>query len=72
MQASLPEHLRDPVGPYEEDGTTPTRLDADLFNCLLDRNYCHTLSDNDKQNVKDRLWKLGTIVRTIHNCSWPE
>jgi hypothetical protein len=71
VQQALPEELRDPVGPFEADGTTPTRLDATLFNCLQDRNYCHTLSDNDKQNVKDRLWRLGQVLKVMHNCSWP-
>lgn len=71
VQESLPDSLRDPVGPYEADGKTPTSLDGTLFNCLLERSYCHTLSDNDKQNVKDRLWRLGQVLKVMHNCSWP-
>ena len=64
LQSRLPSHLQDPVPPG-------SLLDGTLFACLLDRNLCHSLSENTKQLLKQRLWNVGQIVRFFHNCSWP-
>jgi hypothetical protein len=66
---SLPEYLRDPVGPYDKKGN-PTRLDGTLFRALLDRHYQHTLSESKKQMLKGRLWSVGQTIRKMHNYTW--
>lgn len=72
-QADFPErlaHLRDTVGPFLPDGS-PMPLDGTLFQCLLDRNFVHTLSDDAKQTIKGKLWHLGEVLKNIHNSLWP-
>ena len=70
LQAQCPEHLRDSVPPVLADGVTPTPLDGTLFQCLLDRHFVHTLSDDGKQNIKEKLWHLGEVLQVVHNTLW--
>lgn len=68
QQASIPEeyaHLRDPVKP----GVV---LDGSLLQCILDRNYIHTLSDNKKQQLKQCMWHIGNVLKVFTNCSHTE
>jgi len=69
IQNECPEHLRDPVQPFLPDGS-PTPLDGTLFQCLLDRNFVHTLTDDGKQNIKKKLWHLGEVLQSMHNALW--
>jgi len=69
IQAHCPEHLRDPVAPTLPDGS-PTPLDGTLFQCLLDRHFVHTLTDDGKQNIKEKLWHLGEVLQCLHNALW--
>lgn len=66
---SLPEYLRDPVGPFDKEGNA-TRLDGTLFRALLDRHYQHTLTESKKQMLKGRLWSVGQTIRKMHNYTW--
>eukprot|EP01034_Spumella_vulgaris_P027120 gene27121-33797_t len=67
-QASIPDqyaNLRSPVVPG-------TELDGTFFQCVLDRNYIHTLSDELKQEMKAKMWHAGNVLRILNNNSWPE
>ena len=64
-QESLPESLsyvRSPVKPGEP-------LDGKLLKILLQENLDGIL-EKDKQALKERLWKVGNILLTIHNIVW--
>ena len=67
-QASIPEefsNLKSTVPPG-------TELDGTFFQCVLDRNYIHTLSDELKQEMKAKMWHAGNVLRILNNNSWPE
>lgn len=57
-------HLRDPVQPG-------TPLDSTLWHCILDKYVVHTLSEAQKQDIKQRIWHVGTIVKNMHSSLWP-
>jgi len=68
QQKNIPEylaHLRSPVVPG-------TPLCGKLFQCMLDRYYMFTLSDIEKQEIKARMWKVGSILMRMHNLLWPD
>jgi hypothetical protein len=58
------EHLR-------SDVTPGTPLDSILLRSVIDRNFCFTLTDSVKQELKQRMWSIGTILRIMHNSLWP-
>lgn len=58
-------HLCDPVGPEMD-------LDGTFMQCVLERKYIHTLSDERKQQMKAKLWHLGTVLKDLTNCCWPD
>ena len=58
-------HLCDPVGPQMD-------LDGTFMQCVLERKYIHTLSDERKQQMKAKLWHLGTVLKDLTNCCWPD
>lgn len=58
-------HLCDPVGPTMD-------LDGTFMQCILERKYIHTLGDERKQQMKAKLWHLGTVLKDLTNCCWPD
>jgi hypothetical protein len=67
LQEGIPEylsHLRNPVVPG-------TPLDDTMFQCMLDRDYMFGLTDQQKQDVKNRFWSVGNTLRIMHNTLWP-
>ena len=48
-----------------------TPLDSTLFYCILDKEFVYTLSEEKKQNIKARIWHVGTTVKTMANMLWP-
>ena len=59
----LADHLKNKVVPG-------TLLDATLFYCILDKEYIHTLSEDKKKEIKQRIWHVGSTIKIIHNCIW--
>ena len=87
QQSSIPEHLahlRLPV-PIVHDSTQSdladplaldpnyVLLDKTLFQCILpdNQNFIRDLSDQQKQDLKARVWKVGCILKTMGNTLWP-
>ncbi len=68
VQNEIPDkyaNLKSPVPPG-------TELDGTFFQCVLDRNFIHTLSDELKQEMKAKMWHAGNCLRILNNNSWPE
>jgi len=64
-QDTLPDeisHLRSPVRPGDP-------LDGKLLKVFLQESI-DGVSDSDKQEVKQRLWKIGNILLIMHNIVW--
>lgn len=68
QQRDIPEHLAHLRAPV----TPETPLCGKLFQCILDRHYMFTLSDIEKQEIKARMWKVGSILMRMHNLLWPD
>lgn len=68
QQKNIPEylsHLRSPVPPG-------TPLDSKMFMCMLDRKYMfERLNYTERQEIKARMWKVGNVLKTMHNVLWP-
>lgn len=66
-QESMPDylaHLKSKVPPG-------TPLDSTLYSCILQPNLIHTFSDERKQQLKSRIWSIGSTVKTMLNSLWP-
>lgn len=66
-QENLPpnlQHLRLPL--FSE-----AALDSTFFQCVLDQHYIHSLNDHQKQQMKARMWHIGTTLRLMWNNLWP-
>jgi hypothetical protein len=68
-QIALPSHL----GKLRlfNGATENTELDGTLFQCCLDRDFVFSLSDSQRQAVKQRIWHVGSTLKTMHNTLWP-
>lgn len=65
-------HLRDPVAPPPQDSDeVHTPLDGTLLQCLIDPNRIFQFKDEEKQVLKERIWKVGNVVRHMYNNMWP-
>ena len=49
-----------------------TPLDATIYECatISGRNYPRTLSSDAKQALKMRIWRVGSILKAMHNMLW--
>lgn len=66
-QESMPEylaHLKAAVPPGAP-------LDSTLYNCILQPNLVHSFSGERKQQLKARIWSVGSTVKTMLNSLWP-
>ena len=40
--------------------------------CVLDRKYMiNKLNYTERQEIKARMWKVGNVLRAMHNVLWP-
>lgn len=66
-QESLPPHLQHMRLPVDFD----TPLDATFFQCVLDQHFIYSLTDRQKQQMKARMWHVGTTIQIMWNSLWP-
>lgn len=69
LWSSIPEslhHLRSPVAPFSD-------LDGLLLYAVTSENLdvLNQLSRVEKQELQDRIYRFGTVVKIAHNSLWP-
>ena len=72
IPADMP-HLRPAVPPppeASEEDHAP--LDSTMLNIILQTNDANmnTMSEDEKQSLKNRIWHIGTIIMIFHNSLW--
>jgi hypothetical protein len=85
-QARIPPHLshlclpvpvvHDKSLPDTDDASTDPNyvlLDSSLLECMLanKQDFMQRLNDGQKQALKARIWRVGSIIMTISKCLWP-
>lgn len=69
FESYAPEHLaRFPDIRCEIGPDTP--LDSAMYECVRDRNFMFTLDTDAQQELKGRIWRVGTVLKAMHNMLW--
>lgn len=55
-------HLKNPVPAGVE-------LDGTFFQCAIDRNYVHSLDETLKQEMKQMIWHVGSVLLLLNKAS---
>ncbi len=58
-------HLKNPVPPG-------TELDGTFLSCAIDRHFIHTLDEASKQDMKQMIWHVGSVLLILNKVAHVE